>query len=115
MRENQTHPSFERFPVGVSIAHVSKYPENDNTGLESVHSSLRRTAGGLRGEKSGGQSEARGKIKQREEEGNIEPKRSGTGAIMHREQPALPNNSTFLMMGIYLLKGHELQMIQNIF
>lgn len=38
-----THPSLERFPDGVSIAHVSKYPENDNAGLEPVHSSLRAT------------------------------------------------------------------------
>ncbi|TNN40918.1 hypothetical protein EYF80_048910 [Liparis tanakae] len=36
-----THPSLERLPDGVSVAHVSQYPEDDNAGLEPVHSSLR--------------------------------------------------------------------------
>lgn len=35
-----THPSLERLPGAVSIAHVSKYPENNNAGLEPIHSSL---------------------------------------------------------------------------
>lgn len=43
--EQRTHPSLERLPYQVSIAHVSKYPENDNAGLEPVHSSLRDAEG----------------------------------------------------------------------
>lgn len=43
----RTHPSLERLPDWVSIAHVSKYPENDNAGLEPVHSSLGGGRGGV--------------------------------------------------------------------
>lgn len=38
-----THPSLQRLPHRMSIAHVSEYPENDNARLEPVHSSLRGT------------------------------------------------------------------------
>lgn len=50
----RTHPSLERLPDWVSIAHVSKYPENDNAGLEPVHSSLGGGGVGLGCEKGGG-------------------------------------------------------------
>lgn len=68
--QHKTHPSLERFPDGVSIAHVSKYPENDYAGLEPVHSSLGEIAGWM-GEKTERQKDARRKIKQKKrEEGN---------------------------------------------
>lgn len=51
----RTHPSLERLPDWVSIAHVSKYPENDNAGLEPVHSSLGGGGVGLGCEKGGGE------------------------------------------------------------
>lgn len=57
-----THPSLERFPDGVSIAHVSEYPENDNAGLEPVHSSLRE----IEGRKGKRWRDPRRKIKQKE-------------------------------------------------
>lgn len=44
----KTYPSLEWFPGEVSIAHVSKYPENDNAGLEPIHSSLGGTGGAER-------------------------------------------------------------------
>lgn len=53
IHRKNTHPSLERFPHGVSIAHVSKYPENDNAGLEPIHSSL----GDIRGVSEGGVDE----------------------------------------------------------
>lgn len=54
----------------MSIAHVSKYPENDNAGLEAVHSSL-----------GGFQRDARRKVAHEEErkEGN---KLSAGGVVL---------------------------------
>ena len=37
----ETHPSLERFPDRVSIAHVSENPEDYDTRLEPIHSGLR--------------------------------------------------------------------------
>lgn len=75
-----THPSLERFPHRVSIAHVSKYPENDNAGLEPIHSSL----GDIRGVSEGGVDEGEGRCKKRDRtrrarEGRKESKLSAGG------------------------------------
>lgn len=49
----------------MSIAHVSKYPENDNAGLEPVHSSLGETDGWI-GWREEGKTEGVARLKQRE-------------------------------------------------
>lgn len=84
-----THPSLERFPHRVSIAHVSKYPENDNAGLEPIHSSL----GDIRGVSEGGVDEGEERCKKRDQtrrarEGRKENKLSAGGVELvqtHRD------------------------------
>lgn len=68
----------------MSIAHVSKYPENDNAGLEPVHSSLGEKEGWRR-EKWERRRDARRKIKQKEGgREQIERRRSGFCANTYR-------------------------------
>ena len=42
----QSHPSSERRPDGVSVAHVPQDPEHDDARLESVHPGLEEQGGG---------------------------------------------------------------------
>lgn len=71
----------------MSIAHVSKYPENDNAGLEPIHSSLGDIRGVERGEDGkteGCKTEGRLHMKREEGRKQIECRRSGNCANTYR-------------------------------